>query len=305
MAFSTKSSGSERVDRVTGASGIVARTPPSALVILGQPVARSLSPVFQNAALQASDIAVHYDRLEVGPDELDAALAQCRERNSGGNVTMPHKSAVFERAAYRTPAAERTGAVNTFWWEDGRLMGHNTDVAGIAATIHALRPRGIVGDVIVLGAGGSAAAVLVALDGAQRAVDSRTFVLARTAARADALIRRVDTDAQVVADGAAVAWSRAGLVINATPVGMDTSDDLPIDPALFAPHTAVFDLVYAREGTRWVNEAKARGFDAEDGLRMLVEQGAAAFETWFGTTAPREAMWRALGVPMPAAKAVR
>jgi len=290
---------------VIGASGIVARTPPSALVILGQPVARSLSPVFQNAALEASGIAVHYDRQEVGPDELDAALAQCRARDCGGNVTMPHKSAVFERTVCRTPAAERTGAVNTFWWEDGRLMGHNTDVAGIAATIHALRPRGIDGDVIVLGAGGSAAAVLVALDGAQRAADSRTLVMARTPARADALIRRVNTDAQVVADVAAVAWSRAGLVINATPRGMDISDDLPLDPALFAPHTAVFDLVYAHEGTRWVNEARARGLDAEDGLRMLVEQGAAAFETWFGTAAPREAMWRALGVPMPAAQAVR
>jgi shikimate dehydrogenase len=288
-----------------GAPGIVARTPPSALVILGQPVARSLSPVFQNAALEASEIAVRYDRQEVGPDELDAALAQCRARNCGGNVTMPHKSAMFERVAYRTPTAERTGAVNTFWWEDGRLLGHNTDVAGIAATIHALRPRGIDGDVIVLGAGGSAAAVLVALDGAQRAADSRTIVIARTPARADALIRRVNTDAQLVADGAAVAWSRAGLVINATPMGMDTSDDLPMDPTLLPPHAAVFDLVYARERTRWVNEASARGLDAEDGLRMLVEQGAAAFETWFGTAAPREAMWRALGVPMPAAQAVR
>jgi shikimate dehydrogenase len=290
---------------VSGVSGIVARTPPSALVVLGQPVARSLSPVFQNAALQASQITVQYDRREVAPDELDAVLAECRARNCSGNVTMPHKAAVFERAAHRTPMAERTGAVNTFWWEDGHLMGHNTDVAGITATLRALCPRGIDGDVLVLGAGGSAAAVLVALEGAQRAAGAHTIVMARTPARGDALVRRVKAEAQVVADGTPISWSRVALVINATPKGMGSDDALPMLPALLSPHTAVFDLVYTPESTRWVNEARARGLDAEDGLRMLVEQGAAAFETWFETPAPREAMWRALGVPMPSPHAVR
>lgn len=288
---------------MSGASGIVARTPPSALVILGQPVAQSLSPVFQNAALQALQIAVHYDRQDVAADELDAVLAACRARNCGGNVTMPHKSAVFARAAHRTPIAERTGAVNTFWWEDGRLMGHNTDVAGIAATIRALCPYGIDGDVVVLGAGGSAAAILVALEGAGRAADSRTIVLARTPERAETLVQRVDTQAQVAEHGAPVAWSRVALVINATPTGMRADDALPMDPALLSPNAAVFDLVYTNGGTRWVNVARARGLHAEDGLRMLVEQGAAAFETWFGMQAPREVMWRALDVSMPSANA--
>lgn len=287
------------------AAGLVARTAPSALVILGQPVAHSLSPVFQNAALQARHLGVRYDRCEVAAEALDDVLAECRAINCGGNVTMPHKAAVYERAEHRTPPALRTGAVNTFWWEDGRLVGHNTDVDGIAATIRALRPNGIDGDVVVLGAGGSAAAVLVALEAAERAGPSRTIVLARTPSRAATLIARVAVDATAVADATQVDWPRVTLVINATPAGMSADDALPLDPACLSLGAAVFDLVYTRDGTRWVREARARGLIAEDGLRMLVEQGASAFETWFGVPAPRAEMWRALGESMPPDGSVR
>jgi len=287
------------------ASAVVARTPPSALVILGQPVAHSLSPVFQSAALQHLKLDVPYDRQHVSLEELDAALELCRAANCGGNVTMPHKRAVFERAVHCTPVAARTGAVNTFWWEDGHLIGHNTDVDGIAATVGALCPDEIAGDVVVLGAGGSAAAVLVALESARRQPNHGTVVLARSPERAEALLHQVRVDARVVSDVAQLDWSRVALVINATPAGMHPTDSPPMDITPLAPQTAVFDLVYQREGTRWVNAAKARGLTAEDGLRMLVEQGASAFEAWFAVEAPRAAMWSALGVPMPSADMAR
>ncbi len=293
------------MNTVRHVAGIVARTAPGALVILGQPVAHSLSPVFQNAALRALHLGVHYDRREVDAEALDDVLAECRAANCGGNVTMPHKVAVYERAASRTPMASRTGAVNTFWWEDGRLYGHNTDVDGIAATIRALCPDGIEGDVVVLGAGGSAAAVLVALESAERAGPGRIIVLARTPSRAATLIARVGVDATAVADAAQVDWSRAALVINATPAGMSPADAVPLDLTLLSSRAAVFDLVYKREGTTWVRDARARGLVAEDGLRMLVEQGASAFETWFGVPAPRAEMWRALGESMPGERSVR
>lgn len=286
-------------------SGIVARTPPGALVIIGQPVAQSLSPLFQNAALQASHPGVHYARREVAADDLDRVLAECRAANCGGNVTMPHKFAVCERASNRTETATRTGAVNTFWWEDGALFGHNTDVDGIVATVRALCPDGVRGDVVVLGAGGAAASVLVALESARGAGAGRTIVLARAPGRATALIERVAVDARVAADAGDIAWPRVGLVINATPVGMTPGDAVPLSTEWLSANAAVFDLVYKREGTRWVQEARARGLLAEDGLRMLVEQGASAFETWFGVAAPRAEMWRALGEPMPPELSVR
>ncbi len=287
------------------ASEIVARTPPGALVILGQPVAPSLSPVFQNAALQALHLGVHYDRREVASDELDRVLAECLAANCGGNVTMPHKVAIYDRASYRTETASRTGAVNTFWWENGALFGHNTDVDGVVATVRALCPDGVRGDVVVLGAGGAAAAVLVALDRVRRAGQGRTILLARAPGRATALTERVAVDASVAATATDIEWPGVGLVINATPLGMMAGDALPVSPERLSSGAAVFDLVYKRDGTRWVQEARARGLLAEDGLRMLVEQGASAFETWFGVAAPRAEMWRALDEPMPPEHSVR
>lgn len=291
---------------MNGLSGIRARTAPDALVILGEPVAHSLSPVFQGAALVATGRSLIYTRREVSAARLVEVLEACRVGNIGGNVTMPHKAAVRSLADVCSPLAARTGAVNTFWWDEGRLIGHNTDVEGIAATLRALGLPGQGGDVVVLGAGGSAGAVLVALEPYLAAADRRVLVAARTPARAEALVAHVQVpSAIVVASTSDIDWSSVALVVNATPAGMRADDPLPMPLTMLAPHTAVFDLVYSPDGTRWVREARERGLAAEDGLRMLVEQGAAAFECWFGEDAPRSEMWQALGVPMPSPHAAR
>ncbi len=283
--------------------GAAAPDAPSRLVLLGHPVAHSLSPRFQNAALTAARLRVRYEALDVPPDELDATLATLAGEGAGGNVTIPHKEAVASAAYRLTPLAARVGAVNTFWHEQHRLVGHNTDVAGALATIDALLPVGL-GDrsCVVLGAGGSAAAVLVALE----QLGCHTIhLVARTTGRADALRVRVGIPATVHSwpdrtttaqdDPAWAAIEGAGLIINATTLGLDPGAvPMPVDR--FAADAAVFDLVYAAEGTAWVQAARARGLQAEDGLRMLVEQGAAAFACWFGQAPSRRSMWRALGV---------
>jgi shikimate dehydrogenase len=294
---------------ITITSRDVASDPPRGLVILGHPVAHSLSPVFQAAALAHAGLAVAYHRRDVPPAQLDAALDALRAQGVAGNVTLPHKEAVASRAGRLTPRAHRTGAVNTFWWDRGTLVGHNTDVDGVRATLAALAPAGLHGPVAILGSGGSAAAVLVAL--AELGVTD-VHLLARTPARAVALASRVgvkaavhafDVDAELDdkrprADSAAL-LAAAALVVNTTPVGMQDHRE-PVPIGWLGAHTRVFDLVYRREGTAWVAAARARGLTAEDGLRMLVEQGAAAFETWFDRPASRAVMWSALGVPMPA-----
>lgn len=277
---------------------------PHALVLLGQPVAQSLSPVFQNAALQAGGLALSYSARDVSASDVSSVLAECARGRIAGNVTMPHKHAVFEASVRRTATAQRTGAVNTFWWEQHTLVGHNTDVDGIRATIQALCAEGIPGDVVLLGAGGSAAAVLVALSDVHPPV-GRTLVVARTRARAEALVARVGARATACTTDSAVQWSRVALVINATPLGMHTTDPLPLDVSQLPPGCALFDLVYRQQGTALVQAARAGGLVAEDGLRMLVEQGASAFECWFNTTAPREEMWRSLGHAVPPAHAPR
>lgn len=278
-----------------------ATRPPDGLVLLGQPVAQSLSPLFQNAALRAVGRDLLYTAREVTAVDIPLVLEACLQSNTGGNVTMPHKRVVYEAAAQRTASAERTGAVNTFWWEQQALVGHNTDVDGIKATIRALCAEGIHGDVVVLGAGGAAAAVLVAISELPDAVHGRIHVVARSVHNADVLSSRTGVPAVSQPSSDAVHWSSVQLVINATPLGMRVNDPLPLDVAVLSAQSALFDLVYRREGTALVQAARARGLRAEDGLRMLVEQGASAFECWFNTPAPRGAMWQSLGHAVPPA----
>ncbi|MFM8780561.1 MAG: hypothetical protein ACKOFO_03635 [Gemmatimonadota bacterium] len=107
------------------------------VVLLGHPVAHSLSAVFQNAAIAAAGIAARYEAVDVAPAAFAAVFASMRETDAAGNVTVPHKSAAYAACDVRTAVAERVGAVNTFWVEGGRIIGDNTDVAGVRAALAA------------------------------------------------------------------------------------------------------------------------------------------------------------------------
>jgi shikimate dehydrogenase len=287
----------------------LAGPPPRALVLLGHPVAHSLSPRFQQAALDAAGFAVRYTGRDVTPGQLTMVLRQVREEALAGNVTIPHKEAVAAACDVLTPVARRAGAVNTFGLDaEGRLVGHNTDVDGVRHALRALRAAGRpdgaagLGPVVVLGAGGSAAAVLLALESLGAGA---VTVVTRTPSRAEALVARlapalpvaVVGDADSGAAPATEVWATAALVINATPRGLHDGDPWPVDPDRLAPRAAVLDLVYRTGASAWVRAVRARGHRAEDGLPVLVEQGAAAFAWWFGVPPDRQAMWHALGEP--------
>jgi shikimate dehydrogenase len=254
---------------------------PARLVILGHPIAHSRSPAMHNAALVHLGLSPRYEAMDVHPTELDRVLTGLAHEHAAGNVTIPHKEALA-RAASCTALAERVGAVNTFWHDDGRLIGHNTDVAGATETIRALcGSRLDTQRCAVLGAGGAAAAVLVALD----ALGCTDITIAsRSSARASSLIDRLGVSARVAATAEAAARG-AGLVINATPVGL-FDDATPLGLKCLEPGAAVFDLVYRADETAWVRQCRAAGHKAADGFPMLIEQGAAAFECWFGISPP-------------------
>ena len=263
---------------------------PGRLVLLGHPVAHSLSPALQNAALERAGIPLTYETMDVEPVQLAMMVDLLREGGAAGNVTIPHKHGFAALCKRRSPVAERVGAVNTFWTERGELVGDNTDVGGLDAAIHRHfgRPseRGVV---VVLGAGGSAAAAIAA---AERWNSTQVRIVARTRGRADALAARFGRVA-VAFDHAEEAMRGAWLVVNATPVGLD-GRELPLDPAVIPAGTDVLDLTYRRGETPWVHACRARGLRAADGLAMLVEQGALAFERWFGVMPDRDAMWAAV-----------
>jgi len=265
---------------------------PGRLVLLGHPLGHTLSPVFQNAALRSAGIALAYEPVDVARTGLPGVLEELRRGRWAGNVTIPYKGDVAAECDRLSDTATRIGAVNTFWCAvDGALVGDNTDVEGFDAAARSLlgapRPGLNVG---VIGAGGGAAAVLHAIERWQPSVAQ---VYSRSRDRTRSLVDRFPAARAIVASSAVDAVQGADLVVNATPIGL-SDDGLPVPAAALASSAAVIDLAYRRGGTPFVRAAQARGLRAQDGLTMLLEQGALAFERWFSVKPDREAMWKAL-----------
>lgn len=281
------------------------------LALLGDPVAHSLSPRLQNAALRVGGFDGVYVALRASAEDLPGLLRGIARAGGGGNVTLPHKERAARTVERRSPAAERTGAVNTYWEEGGRIHGDNTDVAGCIRALESLLPPGEVRGrrVLLLGAGGAARAVLLALEALGA---TNIDVWNRTSSRARAMLEAVapvgpavhvlggalpgEIPAEVLQHGPG-GGSTGGafrvpvdcsLVINATPRGLRADDPFPLPLEALPQGIPLLDLVYRPEETRWIREARAAGHPAADGGVMLVEQGIAAFERWWGETAPRE-----------------
>ncbi|HYN81114.1 MAG TPA: shikimate dehydrogenase [Gemmatimonadaceae bacterium] len=264
---------------------------PGRLVLLGHPVAHSLSPVMHNAALAAAGIPLRYELLDVPAAALDAVLASLAGERAAGNVTIPHKEAVVSLMNNVSPLAERIGAVNTFRTSDeGDLAGDNTDPVGFGAFVRAMlgqEPRNA--HFAIVGAGGAAAAVLATIE---RWPGCSAGIYSRNQSRAGRLVARFPDVARIetLSEDQPV---RGEIVINATPIGLE-SDDVPVSLAKLDRDAAVLDLAYRVGETAWVRLARAEGRIASDGLPMLLEQGAAAFEIWFGVQPDRDVMWTAL-----------
>ncbi len=267
--------------------------------IMGHPVEHSLSPIMHNAAFEALGIHAVYVPFSVRPEDLGkAALAMRAYGISGINVTLPHKGAVIEFLDELDPSAKQTGAVNTVVVKGGKLHGHNTDAAGFLLSLRKDGHFDPVGKkVVILGSGGAASAVAMALAGA----GVRRIVIAnRNKTRAEILAKRVqrnfDRETLPVAldESRALYWliRESDLLVNATSVGLKGSERLNINPNSLHPKLFVFDLVY-RE-TALLAMAKRRGLKRLDGLGMLVSQGARSFEIFTGKRAPFRVMKNAV-----------
>jgi shikimate dehydrogenase len=257
------------------------------LVVIGDPVAHSLSPAMHNAACHALGIDAVYVALRVTPEALPAFLAMQRATGGAGNVTVPHKEAVEGSVTRKTDVCARVGACNTFWTEDGGggLVGDNTDVFGVTAALERIGAAQTGERWLVVGTGGSARAT--AVSAAERG--ATLFVRSRNDSRAKSFA--------AWASGLGVPTQVANgpveidVAINATPLGLAGHDPLPVDLNHIPGVRKALDLVYAPGETRWVHALRERGIEAVDGREMLVQQGAAAFERFFpGADAPTEVM---------------
>ena len=282
--------------------------PPIRLGVLGHPVAHSLSPQMQNAALTESNLKMQYARFDVAPDELRPALELLAESDFiGANLTVPHKIAALELVAEASDDARKIGAINTIKIEAGRLRGFNTDGKGFARAIReefSVDVRDL--RVLLIGAGGVARAI--AFECAKEDCE-RLVIASRDPEKATALSKTLQeffTGPRVLGpvarlqaigcDEAALRFQIANvdLVVNATPLGLRRGDELPMPARLLAPHLMIYDTVYSSGPTALVSSAMEAGARAVNGLSMLLHQGALAFEIWFDRAAPLDAMRKAL-----------
>jgi shikimate dehydrogenase len=268
------------------------------VVLIGHPVAHSLSGAMHQAAFDALGIDATYELWDRPPLELADAIAELRgEGFLGANVTIPHKERVVPLVDRLTEEAHATGAVNTITREGKRLIGHNTDVPGFKVALDRLvgkqkMPR----NAVVLGAGGGARAVVYGLitDGFQRVV-----LFNRHLHRAEGLVRHFSKSAAHM-ELRAMPWhesvieaelAKTRVLVNATSIGLH-GDESPIPGELIPPEILVLDLIYRQ--TRLLRNALAAGCTVADGETMLLHQGAAAFTLWTGQPAPIELMQQQL-----------
>lgn len=262
--------------------------------VLGYPVRHSLSPVMHNAAFRHLGLNWVYLAFEVPPPSLPDALRGMRALGIRGlNLTIPHKEAAVPLMDTLTPDAQAIGAVNTLYWHQGQLVGDNTDAAGFLRALQAAgwQPGG---QALVLGAGGSARAVVYAL----KKAGCRVAIANRTLARAQLLQQAFGTEQVLPLESQALRplMPTVQLVVNCTSLGMEpASDAMPPVPLDALPRDAwVCDLVYRPVQTHLLQTAHQLGLRTVDGLGMLVHQGALAFEHWTGQPAPIEVMEQAI-----------
>ena len=283
--------------------------PPIRLGVFGDPVAHSLSPDMQNAALRACEINAQYARFHIRANELRSALRFLRNLDFVGvNLTVPHKIAGFAQIDQADESASRAGAVNTIRLRDKKLVGSNTDGEGFLRAIRSefsVDPRDL--RVMIIGAGGGTGRAIAwqcALENCERLV-----LVNRTLEKANAITERLRPffmEPRVLGPVArleAVGWEESAmrmqladidLIVNATPLGMNPSDSAPIPGRLIAPHHMVFDCIYGSSKTALLRAAEQAGARSANGISMLLHQGALSFSIWFDREPPIDAMRKAL-----------
>ena len=270
------------------------------LGVIGDPVAHSRSPQMHNAAIAALKLDYVYLPFHVRAEDICAAIDGFKALNVVGiNVTIPHKQRVMAYLDGLTREAELIGSVNTLLFAEGRVVGDNTDAPGFLAGMREAGhepPRG--GSAAILGAGGSARAVAVAL----ALAGLKSMVIAnRTTEKAIALAADLSEKLGVSIRGIGLddvnlphLIHSSQLVVNTTSVSMDETHPLLIQAEWLKPETVVYDIVYTPPETQLMKAARGRGCYTVGGLGMLVHQGAIAFKNWTYVTPPVDIMRRAL-----------
>ena len=259
--------------------------------VMGHPVAHSRSPMLHGYWLRTLGIEGAYELADVAPDDFAAFFRGLGANGfAGGNITKPHKEQAFRLVDRREDAADAIGAVNTVWYENGALIGGNTDWLGIVLSLDAIAPGWDKGRALVLGAGGAARAATYGFR--QRGLS--VSLVNRTLARAEQLAANFPGVTVHGYDALPRLMADADVLINTTSLGQAGNPQLEIDLTNLKRSAIVYDVIYVPLETGLLKAARRAGHRTVDGLSMLLYQAVPGFAHWFGVTPTVTAEQRAI-----------
>jgi len=259
--------------------------------VMGHPVAHSRSPMLHGYWLRTLGIEGAYELADVAPENFAAFFCGLGANGfAGGNITKPHKEQAFRLVDRREDAADAIGAVNTVWYENGALVGGNTDWLGIVLSLDAIAPGWDKGRALVLGAGGAARAATYGFR--QRGLS--VSLVNRTLARAEQLAANFPGVTVHGYDALPRLMADADVLINTTSLGQAGNPPLEIDLTNLKRSAIVYDVIYVPLETGLLKAARRAGHRTVDGLSMLLYQAVPGFAHWFGVTPTVTAEQRAI-----------
>ena len=243
-------------------------------LVIGNPIDHSLSPKLHNYWIKENNINAIYDKKKLEENELKNIISEVKEEKiSGINVTVPFKKAVIPFLDELSPEANETQSVNTIYFQDGKTIGHNTDIAGFELAIKYAKYDLTNKKIFVLGAGGVVSSIIYSL---RKMKVSKISLSNRTKEKAENL-KNLFNDLELVSWGESINFD---MIINATSIGLKNEDGIKFDYSAVGPDKFFYDVIYNPKETIFLKRAKLFGNRTENGKMMFIYQAHQAFTIW-------------------------
>lgn len=245
-------------------------------IVIGNPIEHSLSPQLHNYWIKKNNLNAVYDKQKLNSEDLKNLILKIKDKEINGiNVTVPFKKQVITYLDELSPEADKTESVNTIYLNNGKVIGHNTDIIGFQLAIKDTEYDVAGKKILILGAGGVVASIIFALN---KMKASKIILCNRTKEKAENL-RNLFNNLIILKWGEKINFD---MIINATTIGLKNDDELNLNFLKDLNHKFFFDLIYNPKETNFLKNAKKLGNKTENGKRMFIYQAAAAFEIWHG-----------------------
>ena len=245
-------------------------------IVIGNPIEHSLSPILHNYWIKINGIDATYKKQKLNEDELEQLISQVKKKEiSGINVTVPFKKAIIPLLDELSTEAKNTQSVNTIYFKDSKVVGHNTDIFGFENSIKKSKYSLVNKEVLILGAGGVVPSIIFALN---KMKVSKIKISNRTKEKAENL-KAIFKNIEIVKWGKVPNFD---VIINATSIGLKKEDNINLDFSSNSKSSLFYDVIYNPRDTNFLKTGKSLGNITLNGKLMFVYQALSAFNIWHG-----------------------